>query len=479
MKIPKAPKPPAWLLAALVSRKAEVLPAVEGVEVDHPASVAEVARLLRERATDDGFVMGAYAKEYALSEATWTRLMTEIVQPVWAMESGAATGEQLQDWYAHGLRYAGNGWGAKVKQTPGYFFAQMAAQMEAETGAPPEPKPEPLRFKVRRWPTLLNLPPPSWLLPGHIHARGAGVIYGPPLSYKTFAVLDLALGLATGAGCWGFPKQDAREVLYCTGEGEYELPSLRMPPWAFDRDIEPTGNFAMVDRVPFLQDAEDLAKFVKQVHSQEFGMPKPALIVIDTLAKSMIGMDESRPVEMGLAIRRLYELSEAFNCFVLAVHHTNKAGEAYRGASNILGDLDVVIKVEAAEGIATLSWDKVKGAPQPKPRRFLARGVLNSLVLDPISEQEARERSGDLASEKTVRDALAEMGGGPVVPRALAASLCREIEDHNHQVAMIDQVVVALKEKARSSLKAYVFGNGKPLKFFLPKQGNDDTLWPL
>lgn len=294
-------------------------------------------------------------------------------------------------------------------------------------GAPKGPKP----LRILSLIEAEALPPPEWLVDGLVPAQGLVVPYGPPKIGKTFIVLSLALHIAAGAPWMGREvKQGA--VVYIVGEGLGGFP-LRTKAmralYGFDADIP----FFIIPRaVNFREDAAvaELAALVRQ--AVPAGMPI-AMVVIDTLARAMPGVDENSAQEVGLVIARCDGLKEELGCAICPVHHTGKDVErGMRGTNAIAGAVDASFIVEAAsEGHVRLINEFQKDGEPAKPMLFhlqeVSTGFRSSLV--PVLVEEARgpgrPKNPDApdAQEMLMRVILA-MGGEKQLPfRRVAEAL--------------------------------------------------------
>ena len=90
-------------------------------------------------------------------------------------------------------------------------------------------------------------------------------------------------------------------------------------------------------------------------------------IVLDTLARCIVGGDENSSKDMGMVVDRLYQLLDATpgrNGVVLAVHHTGKDGKTLRGSSALEAGVDTVYSVNRDGGTVTLNREKRKDGPE-------------------------------------------------------------------------------------------------------------------
>jgi hypothetical protein len=106
------------------------------------------------------------------------------------------------------------------------------------------------------------------------------------------------------------------------------------------------------DRVPFfLLDVAvnlvaDHAALVAAIRAEL--QEKPAIIVIDTLNRSLPG-SESKDEDMGAYIRAADAVRAAFGCLVVIVHHCGVVGNRPRGHTSLAGADDAQISVERDE----------------------------------------------------------------------------------------------------------------------------------
>ena len=103
-------------------------------------------------------------------------------------------------------------------------------------------------------------------------------------------------------------------------------------------------------RVRFLPEAVNLLDGVQveRVKHTLAELPEPpALLVVDTMARTMVGGDENSARDVGLFIAALDGQSVGTR---LVVHHAGKGGDE-RGSSALRGAADVIARVER-EGLS-------------------------------------------------------------------------------------------------------------------------------
>jgi hypothetical protein len=90
----------------------------------------------------------------------------------------------------------------------------------------------------------------------------------------------------------------------------------------------------------------------------------PALVIIDTLARTMVGGDENGTRDMGAFIANADQIRRATGATVLIVHHTGKdTSRGERGSSALRAAADTMIALDADNTLITVTCDKQKDAP--------------------------------------------------------------------------------------------------------------------
>ncbi len=275
----------------------------------------------------------------------------------------------------------------------------------------------------------LEFKAPEWLIDGLLEANTFSVCFGSPAAGKTFLTLDMALCIATGKD---FHDHHVKQgpVFYIAGEGHNGF-ARRAAAWSKENGISLKGvPFFKSSRAIVITDDDSVAELVDTIDAmvQQYG--EPQLIVIDTLARSMGAADENSTKEMGAAIRAIDECRDAYDCRVLAVHHTGHANkERARGSSALLGAVDAEFMVDKwfqDDSIAKVEvkFTKMKDAKIPEPMNFIHKEIAltgadleptTSVVLEPILDTNPRHKVSKLTgNKKRFMDALEKAleGGG-------------------------------------------------------------------
>jgi hypothetical protein len=217
------------------------------------------------------------------------------------------------------------------------------------------------------WWEQINLAATAWLIRGVLPRFGLAALYGPPGCGKSFVALLLARCIARGVDVLG-ARCKQTGVLYLGAEDTEGL-RLRIAALRQEHDSEP---------IPFLfvpapqefnaGDADHMAALIDTAREnaaefEERGAPL-GLIIADTFARSLPGLDENSAPAMSDAIAKLVAFGRELNALVLIVHHAGKdATRGLRGHSSLLAALDSSLEVQRDGDKRTLKLVKAKNGP--------------------------------------------------------------------------------------------------------------------
>lgn len=222
---------------------------------------------------------------------------------------------------------------------------------------------------------LGSLPQPSWLVADVLPAYALAVLYGRQGTAKSFLAMDWALSVATGAW-WQGREVTKGGVLYVAAEGASGL-HCRVTAWKTARNIDQCGDLKFHPAPINLLNDLWLAGMVEVVDARQ-----PVLVVIDTLARNMIGGDENSARDVGLAVNAADGIRQVSMATVLLVHHSGIDGSRPRGSSALEGAADAIIECKRDGDVVGLRCIKAKDA-EPFPDIHLHRvKVADSLVLE-------------------------------------------------------------------------------------------------
>jgi hypothetical protein len=263
-------------------------------------------------------------------------------------------------------------------EVPEHLAAEPDPTPEAEASAA-NPKPgRRSRFTTLSITELLALPPPDWLIFGILTTGSYAGIYGPPGSLKSFTVLGMGLSVAYGQP-WAGRAVKQMGVLYVAGEGARGL-GKRIRAWQQHFGMQGVeAPFRVLSDGVNLTDPKDLADLIAAtVEAAAAEGQAIGLVIIDTVARAMVGADENSAQDMGRFNEACAELIRQVDGApnVFAVHHSGKDEErGSRGSSSFPGAVDTMLKVKREEGRITLRVEKQKDDEDGFDVRLKAVGV--------------------------------------------------------------------------------------------------------
>lgn len=197
------------------------------------------------------------------------------------------------------------------------------------------------------WAELSAQAAPRYLVKHLLDEGAASVVYGPPNCGKTFLCLDLGLAVARGIA-WREKRVNGGAVVYLAAEAGHGI-RKRLDAYATHHGIDPSEvPFFVIPSAVNLTDTDDQNALVRAV--KESQSPEPALIIIDTLARTLGDQDENSAQGMGLFVRAVDRLREETGAHVMIVHHSGKdTTRGARGSTALLGAVDTEIAVEKSD----------------------------------------------------------------------------------------------------------------------------------
>lgn len=212
---------------------------------------------------------------------------------------------------------------------------------------------------------IRDIPPVEWLIQQYIEANTLGIMFGEPGVGKSFIALDMACCIATGEAWQGLPVKQG-PVFYIAGEGHAGI-RRRLKAWSVHRGVVPE-NVMISSTAVALTDGEAVQNVIQTIKAMTKKYGKPALIVVDTLARNFGGRDENSNQDMGLFVQHMDQLKHELQTTVLIVHHSGQGNkDRARGASALKGAVDIEHRVEArAGGTIALQTTKMKDAEIPE-----------------------------------------------------------------------------------------------------------------
>jgi hypothetical protein len=109
----------------------------------------------------------------------------------------------------------------------------------------------------------------------------------------------------------------------------------------------------------------------------------PGLLVVDTVARCMVGGDENSARDMGQFIENVSRFCEPYGAASLFIHHTGKNGVDERGSSALRGAADTVMAMRPEGSGLKLTCEKQKDAAEFDAIRLHLGSEGQSCVIEP------------------------------------------------------------------------------------------------
>lgn len=327
------------------------------VELDLPEHVNLAVEYLTQRApeavegaggNETTYRVAAQCRDFGLSPETTFELMLEHWNEAKAFPAWLPA--DLQTVVGNAYKYATGEWGGRTAAADfeavdiDIGVSPMVAKIAADAGATVRNK----RWLFETVGDLRKMPPVKWLVKGWIPENASGIVYGKWGSGKSFIMFDLAFHLAHGFADWhgaALPGEP-RRVLVLAREGHQGFTGR------YDAFKRHHGLRDDNDRVVFMREPISFAKeaefrdFVAAVNAQA---ERFDLILIDTVARVIPGIDMSSPESITLFTERCALLTKATGATTIGVHHQNKGGSIF-GSVFFEANSDFVFKVEKTGG---------------------------------------------------------------------------------------------------------------------------------
>jgi len=196
-------------------------------------------------------------------------------------------------------------------------------------------------LKIHSLAEIVLMPMLEWLMKGVITAGGLSIWYGQPGVGKSVLLTYIAAKLAQGAPVFGRKVQQCCVVyVACEGVRGFRLRIEAMQLNGVLNDM--TAPFGLVDEALDLVDPEADTDRLLQALSR---FPKVDLVIIDTVARSLGGSEES-DAGFGAFLRTCNRIIMQIGAHVALIHHSGKdATRGPRGHSSMLAAVDTAVEI--------------------------------------------------------------------------------------------------------------------------------------
>jgi hypothetical protein len=193
------------------------------------------------------------------------------------------------------------------------------------------------------------------LVDGLLGTTAMTVLYGESGSGKTFVAVDLASHVAAGIPWRGMDVEQG-VVIYVAAESPTSI-KRRLWAWKQRHGVEHLPVAVVTASVNLLNgDTEKVIALIRRLREQT-GKPV-AFVVIDTLARAMVG-NENSPEDMGAFVSSCDRIREASGGHLLVVHHSGKdQARGARGHSSLRAATDVEMEVTGSESVRSVTVKK-------------------------------------------------------------------------------------------------------------------------
>lgn len=262
---------------------------------------------------------------------------------------------------------------------------------------------------------LAPQPEVEYVLKGLITAGSVNLFYGEPGSKKTYAMIALAVDVASGLPWVEFGVEPRKVLIVDEESGERRL-LRRLGEALRGEGLGPETRVSFVSLAGFKLDDQNDARVLQALIESEGA----GLVVIDALADIMTG-DENSKQDTQPIFTALRKIAEETNAAIIVIHHSNKAG-GYRGSTAIKGAVDLMVQVESENGKNVITFKSEKARDElPQEWSAIATWIEDRFFLRPCENEKSTHYS---KAESYVLRFLEEHGASPIPAITGAADTC-------------------------------------------------------
>jgi AAA domain/Bifunctional DNA primase/polymerase, N-terminal len=242
-----------------------------------------------------------------------------------------------------------------------------------------------LRFRLIKFQDMRPGLEPSYLVDELIPSAGLVLVWGKQKTFKSFWLLDLFVHVAMG---WPYRDYAVRQgvVIYCAFEGGHgykgRIEAIRRH-YGISDDIG-VPLYVMPGQVDLIADEKALVNEFRL----QLGEQRPAVVVLDTLNRSLSG-SESSDKDMTLYVKAAEAIRKAFGCVCIIVHHCGYDDTHARGHTSLPAAVDAELSVvrDVGSPVLLVTVKQMRDGPEGMQVRSRA----HVMKLDP--DQNGKPRS--------------------------------------------------------------------------------------
>lgn len=389
--------------------------------------------------------------------------------------------------FAEALGWSPGEWTARLEG----IRSEQAIAATADPLAPADaPKRVPLADTFLRRSDLDRLEAPTALIADTVLRKTLTFVAGPPASGKSFHLFAWAASVATGTP-WRGREVASGRVLYIVGEGVWGVGD-RLAAWEGYHGVEiPDERIDFADAAVQLAEPAALEALLAVVRERDYD-----LIIVDTLSRSAVGVDENNQGAMSSLIASLDRVLKSMtNGALVVAHHSSKAGSGLRGSSVLEGAADSVYATskvrddEIGKTSYRVARSKNKYGPESDFLAFEWHDKGNSgLLIEPSRNIRPEPRQPLIASLPTWTVLLGALANGQAFTRAEAFRIATASEipkstfyNHFNELQARMAVVIHRAQNPHTRTPDYFHldiieakRHGLPTERFAPLEGFDD-----
>ena len=259
-----------------------------------------------------------------------------------------------------------------------------------------------------------KLTKPEYWVEGIIEKNALTFMVGASGCGKTFATTDLATSIGLGVDYHGRQVKQGHVIISAGEDKDGQVARLTAAAEHKGHKLEDADIYIAKQAVVFA-DENAVAALCQEIE-QDYP-DKIAAIVVDTLARAMVGSDENSAKDMSTFVHQCDHLRERFGCSVIVVHHSGHDGSRGRGSSARYAAADAEIIVTAVDGKigsggkVCMTFEKTKNARTPEPLYFSTQPYIlfdtdaepfNTLVLNAVDAPKQADKSTKLSIGETM-----------------------------------------------------------------------------
>lgn len=294
---------------------------------------------------------------------------------------------------------------------------------------PPEPERPPMRDRLLTVADLANMPAPAPIVHHLLDFDSVVLAYGRRGCGKSFVAVDLTAAIASGSRWHGRLTTQAFG-LYVVAEGAAGL-GQRYDAWEENHQAAALTSLMILPEAVNLLSPSTVGEFANM--AADLGAK---LIVLDTLARCMVGGDENSAKDAGMAVEQLDVIRRRTGACVIAVHHAGKnLDNGARGSSAFEAAADTVLEIGMTDDIMMIACTKQKNHVQPNPIRLRLKATSRSAVLEDYAFEGDELTPGMLETLTALSDI--QVTGGIATSVWARESKCSDATFYRHRKSLL------------------------------------------